>query len=68
MSELIARFADYRKRRSGGAGAASSPVSGCASARAAQAPHIVCMAVNYDEDGTRSEPAPINAFMKSPGR
>jgi 2-keto-4-pentenoate hydratase/2-oxohepta-3-ene-1,7-dioic acid hydratase in catechol pathway len=28
---------------------------------------IVCMAVNYMEDGTRSEPAPINAFMKSPG-
>src|SRR5690349_16253148 len=29
--------------------------------------NIVCMAVNYMEDGTRSEPAPINAFMKSPG-
>jgi 2-keto-4-pentenoate hydratase/2-oxohepta-3-ene-1,7-dioic acid hydratase in catechol pathway len=28
--------------------------------------NIVCMAVNYMEDGTRSEPAPINAFMKSP--
>src|SRR2546429_7727553 len=27
---------------------------------------IVAMAVNYMEDGTRSEPAPINAFMKSP--
>lgn len=27
---------------------------------------IVCMAVNYMEDGTRSEPAPINAFLKSP--
>src|SRR4029078_3898850 len=26
---------------------------------------IVCMAVNYMEDGTRSEPAPINAFLKS---
>jgi len=25
------------------------------------------MAVNYMEDGTRSEPAPINAFLKSPG-
>jgi 2-keto-4-pentenoate hydratase/2-oxohepta-3-ene-1,7-dioic acid hydratase in catechol pathway len=24
------------------------------------------MAVNYMEDGTRSEPAPINAFLKSP--
>lgn len=27
---------------------------------------IVCMAVNYMEDGTRDEPAPINAFLKSP--
>jgi len=27
---------------------------------------VVCMAVNYMEDGTRSEPAPINAFLKSP--
>ena len=28
--------------------------------------NIICMAVNYMEDGTRKEPAPINAFMKSP--
>jgi 2-keto-4-pentenoate hydratase/2-oxohepta-3-ene-1,7-dioic acid hydratase in catechol pathway len=28
--------------------------------------NIICMAVNYMEDGTRSEPAPINAFQKSP--
>ena len=28
--------------------------------------NIVCMAVNYMENGTRSEPAPINAFHKSP--
>ena len=27
--------------------------------------NIDCMAVNYMEDGTRKEPAPINAFMKS---
>src|ERR687886_361545 len=27
---------------------------------------IVCMAVNYMEDGTRAEPAPINAFLKAP--
>ena len=27
---------------------------------------IDCMAVNYMEDGTRTEPAPINAFHKSP--
>src|SRR5260370_37043766 len=27
--------------------------------------NIDCMAVNYMEDGTRSAPAPINAFAKS---
>ena len=26
---------------------------------------LVCMAVNYMEDGTRDEPAPINAFIKA---
>ena len=29
--------------------------------------NIVCMAVNYMEDGTRDEPAPINAFQKGRG-
>ena len=28
--------------------------------------NIDCMAVNYMEDGTRREPAPINAFLKTP--
>jgi 2-keto-4-pentenoate hydratase/2-oxohepta-3-ene-1,7-dioic acid hydratase in catechol pathway len=28
--------------------------------------NIICMAVNYMVDGTQPEPAPINAFMKSP--
>jgi 2-keto-4-pentenoate hydratase/2-oxohepta-3-ene-1,7-dioic acid hydratase in catechol pathway len=28
---------------------------------------IDCMAVNYMEDGTRTSPAPINAFHKAPG-
>jgi 2-keto-4-pentenoate hydratase/2-oxohepta-3-ene-1,7-dioic acid hydratase in catechol pathway len=28
--------------------------------------NIICMAVNYMEDGTLPQPAPINAFMKSP--
>lgn len=31
-----------------------------------KATNIDCMAVNYMEGGTRSEPAPINAFQKSP--
>jgi len=29
--------------------------------------NIVCMAVNYMEDGTRDAPAPINAFQKTAG-
>src|SRR5258706_3027058 len=29
--------------------------------------NVDCMAVNYMDDGTRKEPAPINAFHKSPG-
>ena len=29
-------------------------------------PNIICMAVNYTEDSTRDDPAPINAFQKSP--
>src|SRR3954464_11214503 len=29
--------------------------------------NVDCMAVNYMEDGTRKEAAPINAFHKSPG-
>ncbi len=29
--------------------------------------NVDCMAVNYMEDGTREKPAPINAFLKSPG-
>ncbi len=28
--------------------------------------NIECMAVNYMENGTRKEPAPINAFLKTP--
>src|SRR6516165_6238220 len=28
--------------------------------------NLICMAVNYMEDGTLPEPAPMNAFMKSP--
>ncbi|MGA8816128.1 MAG: fumarylacetoacetate hydrolase, partial [Xanthobacteraceae bacterium] len=28
--------------------------------------NIICMAVNYMENGTLPAPAPINAFMKSP--
>jgi 2-keto-4-pentenoate hydratase/2-oxohepta-3-ene-1,7-dioic acid hydratase in catechol pathway len=69
ISGLIARFAEYRARleeaatRTGG-----SPLSRVRIRPPLPRPsNIVCMAVNYMEDGTRAEPAPINAFLKSPG-
>ena len=68
MSGLIARFGDYRKKIEDAAGKAKPvPVSGVRVRPPLPKPTtIVCMAVNYMEDGTRSEPAPINAFLKSP--
>ena len=68
INGLIARFANYRQaleqavRKGGG-----TPVSQVRIRPPLPKPTtIVCMAVNYMEDGTRSEPAPINAFLKSP--
>jgi len=68
MSGLIARFGDYRKKIEDAAGKGTPvPVSGVRVRPPLPKPTtIVCMAVNYMEDGTRSEPAPINAFLKSP--
>ncbi len=69
ISGLIERFADYR----GALEKASAEGNGVplASVRIRpplpRAVNIDCMAVNYMEDGTRKEPAPINAFHKSPG-
>jgi 2-keto-4-pentenoate hydratase/2-oxohepta-3-ene-1,7-dioic acid hydratase in catechol pathway len=68
ISGLIARFAQYRTRLEE---AATKP-GGVSLSRVRIRPplprptNIVCMAVNYMEDGTRSGPAPINAFLKSP--
>src|SRR5262245_38376249 len=65
---LIARFADYRKRLE----EVAARERGVPLDRVRLRPplprptNIVCMAVNYMEDGTRTEPAPINAFLKSP--
>lgn len=67
ISGLIARFAEYRPRIEA---AASGDGVALASVRLRpplpRPTTIVCMAVNYMEDGTRTEPAPINAFLKSP--
>jgi 2-keto-4-pentenoate hydratase/2-oxohepta-3-ene-1,7-dioic acid hydratase in catechol pathway len=68
MSGLIERFADYRGRlEQATAHAKGMRVSEARIRPPLPKPHnIDCMAVNYMEDGTRSEPAPINAFHKSP--
>lgn len=67
ISGLIERFSDYRKALE--AAAARSDGVPVASVRIRpplpKPGNIVCMAVNYMEDGTRSEPAPINAFHKA---
>ena len=66
LNGLIEQFPQYKTKleeASKGSGAPLSEVS-------IRPPHprpnnIVAMAVNYMEDGTRDEPAPINAFHKS---
>ena len=69
ISGLIERFEAYRARLE--AAAAKGDGKALASVRIRpplpRPVNIDCMAVNYMEDGTRSEPAPINAFHKSPG-
>src|SRR5258708_39310794 len=64
----IERFAEYRKRLKRGAGGGRGTRAKKIKTRPPlpRPYNIDCMAVNYMEDGTRSEPAPINAFHKSP--
>jgi len=67
ISGLIARFADYRARLQDAANAQGVPVSGVRIRPPLPQPgNIVCMAVNYMENGTLAKPAPINAFHKAP--
>lgn len=67
ISGLIARFDAYRGRLEDAAASAEGvPVSGVRIRPPLPKPgNIDCMAVNYMEDGTRAEPAPINAFHKA---
>ena len=69
MRGLIARFDEFRQplERSAAAGTAIDIASVTLRPPLPEPRNIDCMAVNYMEDGTRSEPAPINAFHKSPG-
>jgi len=68
ISGLIERFSDYRGAIEQAAAAGTgTPLAGVRIRPPLPRPvNIVCMAVNYMEDGTRKEPAPINAFHKSP--
>ena len=68
ISALIARFDEHKERLEGAAARVESvPLSKVRIRPPMPKPcNIVCMAVNYMEDGTREEPAPINAFHKSP--
>ena len=68
ISGLIERFAEYKRRLEEAVGRGKGvPLSQVRIRPPLPKPtNIECMAVNYMEDGTRSEPAPINAFHKSP--
>ena len=68
INGLIARFDAYKAKLE--AAAAAGQAKPLASVRVRpplpKPGNIVCMAVNYMEDGTLKEPAPINAFHKAP--
>ena len=68
MSGLIERFSDYRKKLEDAAAKGKGVAVGGVKLRPPlpKPANIVCMAVNYMEDGTRKEAAPINAFHKAP--
>lgn len=68
INGLIARFDQYRaKLEDAAAKGAGKPLASVKIRPPLPKPvNIDCMAVNYMEDGTRSAPAPINAFHKSP--
>jgi len=68
INGLIERFAEFRPRLEEAARREKGvPVADVKVRPPLPRPiNIECMAVNYMEDGTRTEPAPINAFHKSP--
>ena len=68
MNGLIERWGSYKPRLEAAvARGAGVPVSSVRIRPPLTSPRTIdCMAVNYMEDGTRSAPAPINAFHKSP--
>ncbi len=69
INGLIERFDDYRgKLEAAASNGGGVPLANVRIRPPVPKPTTIdCMAVNYMEDGTRSEPAQINAFHKSPG-
>jgi len=68
MRGVIERFAEYKSKLEDAAAKGKGVPASQIKFRP-PLPHpsnIVCMAVNYMENGTLPEPAPINAFLKSP--
>ncbi len=66
ISSLIGRFADYRSRLEAAATGPGIPIANVRLRPPLPKPgNIVCMAVNYMENGTLAKPAPINAFHKA---
>jgi 2-keto-4-pentenoate hydratase/2-oxohepta-3-ene-1,7-dioic acid hydratase in catechol pathway len=68
INTVIERFGEFRGRLEQAAGRGPSVALAKVKIRPPlpRPMNIDCMAVNYMEDGTRKEPAPINAFLKSP--
>jgi 2-keto-4-pentenoate hydratase/2-oxohepta-3-ene-1,7-dioic acid hydratase in catechol pathway len=67
ISGLIERFAAYKPRLEAAARGRGIPLANVKIRPPLPKPvNIDCMAVNYMEDGTLKEPAPINGFHKSP--
>jgi 2-keto-4-pentenoate hydratase/2-oxohepta-3-ene-1,7-dioic acid hydratase in catechol pathway len=67
INGLIARFADYRAKLEGVSAEGGIPLRDVRLHPPLPKPgNIVCMAVNYMENGTLPKPAPINAFHKAP--
>jgi 2-keto-4-pentenoate hydratase/2-oxohepta-3-ene-1,7-dioic acid hydratase in catechol pathway len=68
MNSLIERWGSYKPRLEAAVARGTGvPVSSVRIRAPVPGPRTIdCMAVNYMEDGTRSAPAPINAFHKSP--
>src|SRR6266852_3270953 len=67
INGVIERFAQYRGKLEDAAASGQGVALSSVRARPPlpKPANIDCMAVNYMEDGTRSAPAPINAFNKS---